>query len=351
MKQFILISLIYCCHSLCFAQKNADTPLYQSAFDKISSMLEDNLEYSFKDAIFYTENAFLEGQLDSVNFESKIQGLVFIINKYSLANQNNFNYDYEDKAVQLKRASIFKVMTDTIPIQYGNEITIENHPYGYDFKDAMGKEDWTKMFVSKLLDEHNGNCHSLPYLYKVLAEEIGISAHLSIAPSHMYIKHSSKQTGMYNTELTSATFPIDAWLMSSGYIHLDAIRSGIYMDTLDNKESLALCLLDLAKGFERKYGMVNDSFILKCINQSLKYYPNSINALLFKSELLLRKYRGKTTLNPIFIFEEYEKLIIKIHQLGYRKMPEKMYQNWLLDLNENKEKYRNKKLVNKFKTE
>jgi hypothetical protein len=213
----------------------------------------------------------------------------------------------------------------------------------------MGREDWSKMFVSKLLKDHKGNCHSLPYLYKILAEEIGVSANLSIAPNHLYIKHSSKQIGMYNTELTSATFPIDAWLMSSGYIHLDAIRSGIYMDTLDNKESLALCLLDLAKGFERKYGTVNDDFILKCINQSLKYYPNSIDALLFKSELLLRKFRNKETINSQLVFKEYENLIIKIHQLGYRKMPEKMYQNWLLDLKEHKEKYNNKKIITNLK--
>jgi hypothetical protein len=53
-------------------------------------------------------------------------------------------------------------MTDTIPIQYSNNITLENYPFVYDFEDAIGRNDWTKMFVSKLLEEHNGNCHSLP---------------------------------------------------------------------------------------------------------------------------------------------------------------------------------------------
>ncbi len=34
-----------------------------------------------------------------------------------------------------------------------------------------------------------------------------------------------------NTELTSRSFPTDAWIMATGYISPDAVRSGIYLDT------------------------------------------------------------------------------------------------------------------------
>ena len=83
-------------------------------------------------------------------------------------------------------------------------------PYSYDFDDPFGHKDWDNMFVSKLLNTGKGNCHSLPYLYKIIAEELGISAHLALAPNHIYIKHKNEKDGWYNTELTSGIFPIDA---------------------------------------------------------------------------------------------------------------------------------------------
>ena len=74
-----------------------------------------------------------------------------------------------------------------------------------------------------------GNCHSLPFLYKILAEELGAKANLALAPNHIYIKHWNEKDGWYNTELTSGIFPIDSWLMASGYIHLDAVANKLYM--------------------------------------------------------------------------------------------------------------------------
>gem|GEM_PF-4659315 len=45
-----------------------------------------------------------------------------------------------------------------------------------------------------------------------------LPAYLAMAPNHTYIKLRSDKNGWYNTELTSASFPIDSWLMVSGYI-------------------------------------------------------------------------------------------------------------------------------------
>jgi hypothetical protein len=42
-------------------------------------------------------------------------------------------------------------------------------------------------------------------------------------------------------------------LMASGYIHLDAIQNGVFMKALTNKESLALCLFDLAQAYNRSF--------------------------------------------------------------------------------------------------
>ena len=63
-------------------------------------------------------------------------------------------------------------------------------------------------------------------------DELGEKCWLALAPNHMYIKAKTQHIGWYNIELTTGDFPTDAWLMASGYIHLDAVRNGIYTDTL-----------------------------------------------------------------------------------------------------------------------
>src|SRR5690606_33829743 len=144
-------------------------------------------------------------------------------------------------------------------------------PFDYNFDDPFGHNNWNSMFVSNLLMSRKGNCHSLPFLYKILAEQLGIEAHLALAPNHIYIKHRSEKDGWYNTELTSGIFPIDAWIMASGYVHIDAIRNGVYMKALNNKESIALCLVDLAQAYQTQEFYDLD-FVIKCADKALEYF-------------------------------------------------------------------------------
>jgi len=44
------------------------------------------------------------------------------------------------------------------------------------------------------------------------------------------------------------------------------------------------------------------------------------------------------------IYSEMENLYAKIFDLGYREMPEKMYQQWLQNVMKEKEKYTNPKM-------
>lgn len=162
---------------------------------------------------------------------------------------------------------------------------------------------------------------------------MGEKAWLSLAPNHAYIKLHNQADGWYNVELTSGQFPTDVWIKASGYIHTNAIRNGIYMDTLSQKAAVAMCITDLAEGYKHKFVSNYDpEFVLKCCNRTLDVFPNYINALLLKAETLLEIYaRTKNQEN----YQDAEELYLYIHQLGYRKMPEKMYLEWLQSLREN----------------
>lgn len=330
---------------------------YEVAFNELNSMLRGSTPLNFKKAVFIVENTYWDNELNYELFNNQIFELTRLCK--AVAKSRRLLYDETDKEKVTKHAAIFSVITDTLPINY-NRVIINHSPFTYDFEDFFGYKDWSKMFVIKLMNTKKGNCHSLPYLYKILAEEMGEQAYLSLAPNHIYIKLRNKKNGWYNTELTSGIFPIDAWIKSSGFIHMNAIRNGIFMDTLGQKQSIALCLMDLAQGYERKNEVGNGEFILKACETALTYYPNFINALLIKvrtqEKMLFAQMEAAKveSITELFVsFSDAEKMVsdmeqsyIKIHQLGYRKMPEQMYLDWLTSLEKNKEKYQNKKIIN-----
>jgi hypothetical protein len=283
--------------------------------------------------------------LSEYRFNHFIDYSKLIIQAWSIFNPIK-NYKQSDSANFQHNFAIYHFLRDTTKLDYQNTEYL-HLPYTYDFEDFFGRIDWSTMFVTKLIMTNRGNCHSLPYLYKILADELGATCWLSLAPNHMYIKNRCQKTGWYNTELTSGDFPTDAWILTSGYIPVDAVRSGIYMDTLSNQQAIAQCVLDLAKGYEFQTKSYEDGFILKCCDLTLKYHPLNVQALLLKAETLKKIYEkhGNVVLEiGTLIFDEMEKLYTKLFELGYREMPDKMYMQWLSSIKKERNKYTNKQL-------
>jgi hypothetical protein len=348
-KSLLILGSLIFQYSFCLSQS-----VYNIAFEELSFKIKNDTNISFKEAVFIVEKAFDE-KLYYENFDNEIKFLKAVVQLRMKT--DSLIYAEKDKDKIKKYSAIFKALTDTTRFLMSGE-KYENIPLRYDFDDFFGEKNWEKMFVTKLLATRKGNCHSMPYLYKILCEELGVPCHLALAPNHIYIKHQSKKAGWYNTELTSASFPIDAWLMASGYITLEAIQNGIYMDALDDKKCIALCVLDLAKGYDKKYSDNDGSFIIKCCDLTLEYFPDCINALLFKAETKkkqferLMKQRGISNPSVLrqqkdgkILWEEMAGLYGKIHKLGYRTMPEKMYIDWLVSLKAEREKYSNKQVT------
>lgn len=329
------------------AQMQIRDTCYKDAYENLSQLLIQEEKNSFKKAVFLTENAFLQGSLSYKDFENSISNLLPFIKSWMKSNPAR-DYPEEDSLFVKETGAVFSVMRDTIEIKFSDGNEKKHYPFTYDFDDFEGAADWTNTFVTKLLVSGSGNCHSLPYLYKILADELDVpNSWLSFAPNHIYIKNYCKKIGWYNTELTSGEFPVDAWIMASGYISPDAVRNGIYMDTLSNREAVANCMLDLAKGYERKYRAYTDSFIIKCCDWVLKYQPLNINAIIYKAETLKKMYLIDKSQNPALaakIYSDMENLYVHALDLGYKEMPEKMYREWLLSVVKEKEKYNNQQV-------
>ncbi len=343
MRKIIFIILLFLTLLSTKAQEKRE--LYESVFIELQEMIEGKRKADFKKAVFSVENAYFDNEFSYESFYTTIDYYASICQQ--IIKTRDLQYTEKDKQKVSVYAAVFTIMKDTIPIQMPNGEIINNLPLSYDFDDIFGNENWQKMFVTKLIATKKGNCHSLPYFYKILVEELGEKAYLSFAPNHIYIKQQCKSLGWYNTELTSGMFPIDSWLMASGYIHLSAIQQGIYMDTLSTKQSIGTCVIDLAQGYKKKFGLNYGDFVLKSCDLVLEHFPKNINALLLKAETKMDLWKADTLQSKEQKQTEFikiQELYSQIHELGYRTMPKEMYLDWLVSLRKEKQKYENKKV-------
>lgn len=330
-------SLIFCSNAQCQVHI---LERYAFALEQLESELKSPSDRGFKKSVFIVEKAFLGDSIKQNEFDSEIAILTYLSNNYLRANPQA-DYRFNDSLNFKKNFALYKLLSDSILIEFPDGRKGHTRPYTYDFSDFFGREDWSNMFVSKLFRTHKGNCHSLPYLYKILADELNAQCWLSFAPNHIYIKNRCQKAGWYNTELTSGSFPVDAWIATSGYVPIEAIRNGIYMDTLSNQQAVAQCILDLAKGYEFKTKNYQDDFILKCCDLVLQYHPVNVQALLLKAETLKQVYEANKSKA---IYKDMEATYIRLLELGYREMPERMYMQWLKSAIEQRDKFSNKQL-------
>lgn len=341
MTKNLLLILLLLLSKFCAVAQDKEK-LFNESYALLNSMIENENNYCFKKAVLSVENAYLGGRLDTLKINRQIK----FLNNFckSLIKERFLAYVERDKEKVNKWASVFEVMHDTIPLNI-NDTIYKYEPFSYDFDDVFGHKKRESLFVSKLLETRKGNCHSLPYLYKILAEELGTDANLALAPNHIYIKHRNIKNGWYNTELTSGIFPMDSWIMASGFVHIDAITNGVYMKALNNKESIALVLIDLADNYNAKFPNNDGTFVLKCCETAIKAYPNFATALILRAEThytQIEKIQDKVKHD--LEFKNLEEEYAHIHQIGYRNMPEDMYINWLVTLKTERSKYENKNL-------
>lgn len=59
------------------------------------------------------------------------------------------------------------------------------------------------------------------------------------------------------------------------YLVENAIKSGLFMKSLSDIESVAYCIYDLLHYYEHKTGLYSGEFVKKYHETGLRYYPNS----------------------------------------------------------------------------
>lgn len=254
-----------------FAWDENDTSRYEghyrfeNAYRLIEDMLTDKRPLDFSEAVFAVENCFYDGNLDYSFYKSELTRIVNGIERMA----SSVAAPSRDVALNY---AIYIFYTQPCPLN-------QYHPYEYDQMSLMEDVGLTGGFVTHLLKTGKGTCHSLPYLYKIVADKVGAKAYLAIAPLHAYIRHQDADGKWWNFETTTGTFSRSAFIMENFYVSEKAIRSGLYMTNLTAKETIVQCINDLLCIYERKTGFYSNDFIRKCCTLGLKYhYPDYLHS-------------------------------------------------------------------------
>lgn len=279
MKKFWLCIILSLLQLSTLAQEKIAEDYYVSAFNEMSDMLAGRDSLSIKRAVYLAEWAYYEGKLDyNTDFCDEIDRIKTFIRSF-----------YEVNKLQTYKTGMQMAITSYIVRPYsGNGYT----PYTYDFETfSMDDEPWERQFVSRTLKTHKGQCCSLPWMYKILANELNAEVSLAHAPRHCYIMYKDEDKftpeEWINLELTSNQMQPTSWIKHDFEICDSAIKAGTYMTPLTDIETIACQMAELAFGYKEKFHRY-DEFTFYCASRSLEFYPMNPNAWLIRGKSLER---------------------------------------------------------------
>ena len=162
-----------------------------------------------------------------------------------------------------------------------------NHlPYQYDFDDPKGTKIINKLLPTYLTTK-KGNCVSMPLLFIVLGQRLGIDVTASTAPLYVLVKYTDSDTGQsYNLETTSGANPSrNVWYQQTMHITDQALANKIYLQKLSKRETVAVMAILLAENYYEKQEYEKAMMVSDVV---LKYYKNSVASMLMKGDLFYR---------------------------------------------------------------
>jgi hypothetical protein len=337
-----------------FAGNTIDTLAQQKqhfyeAKTELESMLSGKQPLDYERAVFLTENVYWNNQYDYSVYKSVIDFHVNNIKMIAEANRKEQNQNFKATIFETEEQkhqnynnllynwAIFTYLTDTtiVPFVENSRKSLYFHlPYTYPVNDPMAVLNWSNSQTFNLLNNKSANCFAQTAFFKILSERLNTGANISLAPSHAFISHTNTKGTTYNIELPTRSFPGAGSIMTYTYTPVDAVRSGIAMRTLNDKQSIALCFVYLAKAFEHKFDCKTNDFIIQCAQTALQYDSLNLNAMLLKVEVLeekiVHKHKTVVQLQLDKEFKEYQNLITLLYNKGYREMPLDM-KNLIID--------------------
>jgi regulator of sirC expression with transglutaminase-like and TPR domain len=156
----------------------------------------------------------------------------------------------------------------------------DNKPFAYDLVDPAGNE-LSNRILSSYITRRLGNCVSMPTLFMLLGNRIGLKLTLAVAPSHEFVKFTDDSGHHWNIEATSgAGFARDKKYRTDLPMTDLSVAKGTYMRALKHEELVALMAEIVVEQFLHDK---RPKEAIVAIGVLLKHYPNSAELLIMQS--------------------------------------------------------------------
>lgn len=314
---------------------------FVAGMQRLDAMLSGKVHASLADAVFAMEQPVLGAKADRTAFDLRLNKLVDLVHQHV---KRAGGHGEDPLALH---EGIQRLFTDTLVDRKTGRTF---YPLRYDLDDFWGEQEPTKLLVTKLMDSGQGQCRSMPLLYLLLAERLGIDAYWAFSPNHSYVKYPGRTGAFENFETTVGMKSSDQWLMRSGYIRSGALQHGIYLDTVGTHRSIAHLMVELLQSTEQRFG-TDQAFAERTLRTALEHYPTDIHAMLqlrnlrIQSAQLLACTLGKPSREQLTdhpelaaAVKEIDRLTTLIDGLGFAEMPAEAYADWLVSLEREREK-------------
>jgi regulator of sirC expression with transglutaminase-like and TPR domain len=155
-----------------------------------------------------------------------------------------------------------------------------HQPFEYDLDDPLGANIKNKLLPTYLASR-KGNCVSMPLLFVILGQRLGIEVAVSLVPKHVFVKYRDELGTWINLEATSGANPArDVWVREQSPFTDEALANGLYMQPLTKKETIAVMAGTLSEYWLR-HGDHEKAIALSDL--TLAYYPKDVAAMLQKA--------------------------------------------------------------------
>ncbi|ODS64550.1 MAG: hypothetical protein ABS41_02335 [Arenimonas sp. SCN 70-307] len=121
-------------------------------------------------------------------------------------------------------------------------------PFQYDLDDPLGRNLQNKL-LSVYLTTRKGNCVSMPILFAIVGQRLGLPVTLATAPSHVLVKFRGDDGAWLNVEATAGGFKYDSSYERETGISPRAIETGIYLRPLSRRESVTVMMSSLMEHY------------------------------------------------------------------------------------------------------
>lgn len=153
-------------------------------------------------------------------------------------------------------------------------------PFEYDLDDPLGSNPTNKLLTT-YLSSRKGNCVTMPFLFIILGQRLGIDVTASTAPNHLLVKFRNEIGIWINLEATSGANPArEVWIRQESPTITDkAMENGIYLQPLTRKET-AVVMAGLLT--EHYFKQEQYQRAIAAADLLLEYYPKDVTRITMK---------------------------------------------------------------------